>query len=304
MAAVLAVAVAVGPLYLQAVTELEQHLRDQYLGKTLLLRNFYGGNSLRYDGTGQLPKAATPGDWTVDGFVQVDDVEVSSRHLTIRAKRVHLGWFPEVGFSPVEDAKDKDKADKQEDARSLRIEVDLGLATSEAADSALSQIFLTPQDHFAELVPDYWKPCVLAASTGKNGKPYDACRFPPEFAAIPGVVYNLEEAQKSGGKGEAKGSEAPATRIGKGVTPPRVIYQKDPELSKQARRAKYQGTVLLSVVVDKSGHARNIQIVRPLGFGLDQKAVENVSKWQFSPPTKDGKPVELQIAVEVDFQLH
>jgi hypothetical protein len=106
-AVALVLAAALAPLHLQATSELEQHLRDQYNGKTLLLRNFYGGDSLRYDASGQLSKAATPGDWTVDGVVHVDEVKVSSHRLTIRAKRVHLGWVGDVGFSPVEDVKDK-----------------------------------------------------------------------------------------------------------------------------------------------------------------------------------------------------
>lgn len=302
---VLGLAVVVVPLRLRAANELEQHLRDQYKGKTLLLRNFYAGDSLRYDASGQPSKSATPGDWTVDGVVQVDDVRVSNHRLTIRAKRLHLGWVRDVGFSDVPDS--KDKGGKQE-TRLLRIEADFTPAevTADNADALLARIFLTARDRFADLVPDYWKPCVLAASTGKGKGKYPECRFPPEFAAIPGVVFSLDERSQpqAAGDGEAKAAEIPLARIGKGVTIPKVILPKDPPFSEEARRAKYQGTATLMLVVDKTGQVQNIRIVRPLGMGLDQKAVETVAKWQFHPATKDGEPVSVELAVEVDFHLY
>ncbi len=301
--AVLALAATSAPLHLQAGSELERHLRDQYNGKTLLLRNFYSGDSLRYEASGQLSRAATPGDWTVDGVVRVEDVKVSGHGLTIRAERAHLGWVRDVGFSPVQDV--KDKADKQQ-TRSLRIEVDLGRATAEAADAALSQIFLTPNDNFAELVPDYWKPCVFAASTSKSTSEYNGCRFSPEFLATPGIVSSPDQTPQSGqaGDGVAELSNHPVPRLGKGITPPKAVSAPNPPFSEEARSAKYQGTTLLAIAVGKTGQVRRIRIVRPLGMGLDQKAVEAVSTWQFRPATKDGEPIDVEVQVEVDFHLY
>jgi TonB family protein len=307
-AVVLVLAIAVAPFNMQASSALEQHLRDQYDGKTLVLRNFYGGDSLRYDASGQLSKAATPGDWTVDGIVQIDEVKVSGHRLTIRAKRLHLGWVRDVGFSPVEDAKDKkNKKGNSEGTRGLRIEAELGPGevTAERADAVLAQIFLTPKDDFAKLVPDYWKPCVLAASTGKSTSEYNGCRFYPEFLATPGIVSTPDQTARSGQPedGTAELSNHSVTRIGKGMAPPKAISAPDPPFSEEARRAKYRGTVLLSLSVDKTGQVRNVRIVRPLGMGLDQKAVEAVSTWRFRPATKDGEPVDVHIDFEVDFHL-
>jgi protein TonB len=76
-----------------------------------------------------------------------------------------------------------------------------------------------------------------------------------------------------------------------------------PEFSEEARSAKYQGVVLLSLVVDKNGQTRNVRIVRPLGMGLDQKAVEAVTTWRFTPAEKDGEPVAVEMAAEVNFHL-
>jgi TonB family protein len=285
------------PLRVQAASELDQHLRDQYKGKTLLLRNFYGGGSLRYDASGQLSKAATPGDWTVDGVVQIDDVKVSTHHLTIRAKRVYLGWDHDLGFSPVEDLKDK-----QGDTRSLRIEAEVGPGevTTARAAAVLAQIFLTANDHLVDLVPDYWKPCILAASTGNGTGDYSGCRFSPEFIASPGV----SSPAPSQAEALAEISNHAVPRIGRGTTPPRPISAPDPPFSEEARRAKYHGTALLSLFVEKTGQVRNVRIVRPLGMGLDQKAVEAVSAWQFNPATKDGEPIDMHISVEVGFRLY
>jgi protein TonB len=92
-------------------------------------------------------------------------------------------------------------------------------------------------------------------------------------------------------------------RIGGGVSPPSVILKVEPEYSEEARKAKFQGTVILFVVVDEKGNPRELKVIRPLGLGLDQKAIEAVEKWKFRPGMKDGKPVAVQATIEVNFRL-
>jgi len=106
------------------------------------------------------------------------------------------------------------------------------------------------------------------------------------------------------GPGSGGNTGGGAFRIGKGVTPPRVIYQTDPEFSEEARKAKYQGTCVLSVVVDPNGRPTNIHVLSTLGMGLDEKAIESVKNWRFEPGQKDGHAVPVVIAVEVDFHLY
>ena len=289
-----------------AHSDLTQHLNDQYEGKTFILRNFYSGDHLKYEPSGHAINPLAPDDWTVAGVVEVESFRLAGDHLKIEARRLHLGWLGGV-FQELHDHDREGKSDKDEGKnRYLLIEVGLGLATVEAADAVLSQIFLTSRDSFADLVPDYWKPCVLAALTGKGSKQYSACRFSQEFAAIPGIALSPGEGGEPGqsGANEAQPSQGSVLRIGNGVAPPKVILQTAPEFSDAARRAKCQGTSTLSLVVDKTGQARNIRISRPLGAGLDQKAVETISRWQFSPATRVGEPVNVEIAVEVDFHLY
>ncbi len=110
---------------------------------------------------------------------------------------------------------------------------------------------------------------------------------------------------KGGGfaPGEGGGVGGGVFRVGGGVSAPTVLFKVDPEYSEEARKAKYQGTVLLSIEVDTSGRATNIQVVRSLGLGLDEKAIEAVKKWKFKPGIKDGKPVMVAATIEVNFRL-
>jgi TonB family protein len=94
-----------------------------------------------------------------------------------------------------------------------------------------------------------------------------------------------------------------AYKIGGGVSQPTVLFKVEPEYSEEARKAKFQGTVVLFVVVDEHGNPRDLKVIRPLGLGLDQKAIEAVEKWKFSPGKKDGKPVPVQATIEVNFRL-
>jgi periplasmic protein TonB len=106
------------------------------------------------------------------------------------------------------------------------------------------------------------------------------------------------------GPGEGMGTGGGVFRPGRGVTPPRPIYSPDPEFSEEARKAKYQGTCTLMIVVATDGRPINIRVVNSLGMGLDEKAIETVRTWRFEPGQKDGHAVNVEMAVEVDFHLY
>ena len=109
------------------------------------------------------------------------------------------------------------------------------------------------------------------------------------------------------GPGAGAGSEAGLGglyRVGEGVSPPRAIYDPNPEYSEEARKSRTQGTVVVSVIVDAAGNARNVRVVRSLGMGLDQKAIEAVERWKFQPAIKDGYAVAVRVNVEVSFRLY
>lgn len=88
------------------------------------------------------------------------------------------------------------------------------------------------------------------------------------------------------------------------ITPPKAIYQPQPEYADRPRKKKIQGTVLLSIVVTEEGTVRDPQVTKSLDKDLDRQAILAVSKWRFQPSTKDGKPVAVRIVIETNFRLY
>jgi TonB family protein len=106
------------------------------------------------------------------------------------------------------------------------------------------------------------------------------------------------------GAGSGGGIGGGVFKVGGGISAPQAVSTPDPEYTEEARKAKTQGTCILWLIVDAQGHPRDIRVVRGLGFGLDAKAIEAVKQWRFEPALKDGKPVNVQISVEVGFRLY
>ena len=84
---------------------------------------------------------------------------------------------------------------------------------------------------------------------------------------------------------------------------PRLLRKVEPAYSEEARKAKFQGHVVLYVEVDASGQVKDPRVMRSLGLGLDEKALEAVRQWEFAPATEDGKPVTAFVQVEMNFRL-
>jgi TonB family protein len=107
------------------------------------------------------------------------------------------------------------------------------------------------------------------------------------------------------GPGTGGGAGGGLYRVGGNVSQPVPLNQVEAEFSDEARRAKYQGVCLISVIVDTQGNPQNPRVIRALGMGLDEKALEAVRKYKFKPAMKDGKtPVPVMITVEVNFRLY
>jgi len=106
----------------------------------------------------------------------------------------------------------------------------------------------------------------------------------------------------SGSGGNAGGG---LYKIGGNISKPIPIYQPEAEFSDEARRNKYQGVVVVALIVDAQGNPQNVHVLRSLGMGLDEKAVEAVRKYKFKPAMKDGHtPVPVAMAVQVNFNLY
>lgn len=106
------------------------------------------------------------------------------------------------------------------------------------------------------------------------------------------------------GSGVGGGIGGGVYKVGGGISAPKPISTPDPEYTEEARRAKVEGTCVLGLIVDAEGRPRDIHVIRGLGYGLDQKALETVREWRFEPAKKDGQPVNVQVSIEVGFRLY
>jgi len=97
---------------------------------------------------------------------------------------------------------------------------------------------------------------------------------------------------------------SPYYRIGGEVSAPVVLYSPEAEFTDEARRANYDGVCLITLIVDIYGIPQNVRIVKPLGYGLSEKAIEAVSRYRFKPAMKNGEPVPVMVNVEVNFRLY
>lgn len=127
-----------------------------------------------------------------------------------------------------------------------------------------------------------------------NGEPVEV---------VTDVDVNFTLAEKNKAAAAANAGTGGVFRIGAEVSPPVPIYKVEPEYSEEARKIGYQGTVVLSTVIDAEGTPTQIKVVRSLGMGLDEKAMEALGKWKFRPARKDGKAVSVVSNIEMNFRL-
>jgi TonB family protein len=92
--------------------------------------------------------------------------------------------------------------------------------------------------------------------------------------------------------------------VGAEVSAPKLIFAPDPQFSEEAKRAKYQGACVIATIVDAEGNPQRVHVVRHLGKGLDKKAVEAVEQYKFEPAMLHGKPVAVEVNIEVNFILY
>ena len=147
--------------------------------------------------------------------------------------------------------------------------------------------------------------------TGSLGDPFSSILAPPSSGTGSGGGIGSGSGGGVGsghgpgvGSGWGGGIGGGPYRVGGGVTAPRLIYGPDPDFSEEARKAKFQGTVILWAVVGVDGRTHDIRVYRSLGMGLDEKAIEAIRQWKFDPGRRDGVPVAVQIGVEVNFRLY
>lgn len=236
---------------------------EELVGKALLLRGFYRSDELNYDAAGRVQGAPKTDDWTLAG-VNVQKVERrGGSGLELDGVRVAIRYNPDAHEFQRHPLNDE----------KVRILVaDAGKDSFEAAFRAIFSIGIDPE--LQRSMPDFWRHY------------FDAGLGWPQDALTGQTIYALYN------------QSAP-----KNVISPKAEHRADAKYTMFAQRDKVQGTLQLRMVVDATGVPHRIAVARPLGYGLDEQAVEAMAKWRFSPAMLDGRPVASEVVVEQQFAL-
>jgi TonB family protein len=263
---------------------LDNVIASEYPDKILTMRHVYSGDRLHLYGDGTLVDDAPVGTWASDAQIEVRDASQNGSVLTIKARRIYQVYDSKrnqfvdaltlIPINPDKQEREVEKALKRRQVE-IRIEMPPNPDPKEIPET-LHAVFLAPDEPMGNVAPPYYRD-FWAKREGR-----------PKASELPAGVFRVASVGSKAGD----------------ITPPRLITRTDPEYSDIARQLKWQGTVVLWLVVDASGSVQNVQVTQPLGAGLDEKAIATVSQWKFDPAMKDGKPVAVAIAVEVNFRIH
>jgi hypothetical protein len=292
----------------------EDALRTRYVGKLIFLRGSYLGDDLQFDMNGKVNGSPAVGSFTLSAL-EVRKVKLSKHKLELEADRYGLHFFGALPYE--DDTKSYDKVKISKKPIHIAIERELivvpkqkkdknkkdappqlaaqkdGAAVTEAPkpateteaelravspahsamlmNKALDNIFASDIDRsLMSHLPDYWQEYFTSKSQHRQYMPADG---------------NIKV-------------------VSEGMTPPKVLNSIDPSSNEYAQKYGIAGIELLRTVVDANGIPRQMAIARPIGFGLDEKAVEAIKNSRFQPATLNGRPVPVVIDLVVTFRIY
>jgi hypothetical protein len=246
-----------------------KQVKAQLKGKIVTLRHIYSGNTLIFDDQFKLVKGGTPGQWTLDGMVEVRKVNLKGRKYVIEGSRILQKY----------DLRIKGLACYHSTER-ITMELPTSSADGHPVDLRLfvQNVFLKPGELYPEDLPHYWKPYLTCAR-----ETHPDCDDPNKDRTTQGYPPKAEPEH--------------------GMTFPQVTHRVEPEYNDIAREAKLEGMIIFMVAIGKEGQLHLLELIRPLGLGMDESAAEKLSQWQFSPATRDGQPIEVCLNIEMYFNL-
>jgi TonB family protein len=278
-------------------------LQSRYQGKQVMLRNFYCGSKLKFNVDGNLVEGKPSGAWTLCLDIFIDEIQVKHGKLEIEGHRVPLFYDSKrQQFRNVLEVADKKRESYKELVRMQEVSIEALLPQSvddRTLAVMLNKLFYSSDQEFTEAAPDFWKP-FFGRSPDLKTRPNPASDTPagrgeqPQHTDSPGQTSPA--AVNDGGK--------EVVRIGRRVDAPVPVYQPYPDYSAVARKVRFQGTVVITIVIGPDGKVYRPRLSRPLGLGLDEQARDKVLTWKFRPATRDGKPVAVEVSVEVQFNLY
>jgi TonB family protein len=288
----------------------EDALKAQLNDKVLILLHPSGEESLQFNADGSPANSQPPGPWTIFGGVHIRKVRLQPDRLHLEGQRVF--YFFEAGHLAAFDfnlVKNRKESPCQPFV-DIEIRLDQPLGSASQAQAILAKIFAFSKKDFVESLPDLWRAYAIHNFEIDSASP-GGLRFLVE-ETLPREKKRHEDNKPENsspakpGDPAAAGTPSPVGpfKIGNGVSAPRAKSTPDPVYSQAARYEKYQGKMVVSAIVNKEGNMEKIEVVRPLGLGLDEQAAVQMKTWRFDPAKRDGDPVAVAMHVEVKFQLY
>jgi TonB family protein len=319
----------------------EDALNARYVGKLIFLRGSYLGDDLNFDMDGKVNGSPTVGSFTLSGF-EVRKVKLSKHKLDIEADRygLHfLGTLPyedeaktydqvKISKNPVHISierevivipKVKKEKKKKDEPTPKELAAAQTLKTRDAAAPATAAATVTANEGLKE------SNIALKQSNEALKETNEALKaVSPAHSAMvmnkalnsifandidPVMMSHLPEYWQEyfNSKSEHRQympKDASIKVVSEGMTPPRVLNSIDPSSNEYAQKYGIAGMELLRTVVDATGVPRQMAIERPIGFGLDEKAVEAIKNSHFRPATLNGQPVPVVVDLVVTFRIY
>jgi TonB family protein len=306
----------------------EDALRARYVGKLIFLRGSYLGDELDFDMNGKVNGSPTVASFTLSAF-EVRKVKLSKHKLDIEADRYGLHYFGALPYEDETKSFDQVKISK----KPVHISIDREVIVVPKVKKDKKKKEPTPQELAAAqslktrdaAAADASQPAAPAATPAAAVETNEALAAvsPAHSAMVMNKALdnifanNIDQAMMShlpdywqlyfASKSQHRPfmpADAGIKIVGDGVTPPQVLNSIDPSSNEFAQQFGIAGMELLRTVVDSTGVPRQIVIARPIGFGLDEKAVEAVKNSHFRPATANGQPVPVVVDLVVTFRIY
>jgi TonB family protein len=288
-----------------ASTQEAENALKEFEGKVLILRHPLRNDSLRYDSEGRVLKGGPEESWTTNGVLLIDHIELTPEKISITGRRIFI-LFGKNGLVLLEFKRLKGGGSPPL-SPSIKTEINLDqpVNSAEQARAVLSRVFAMNTAGLFDSLPDFWRRFLAGHLRYDSSLKQDEEFYwndHLEERLIP--VQSTEPAAKSGPADEE--IEKPVFHVGKDdqVKAPEPKFTPAPEYSAIAQYEKYQGIVLMNVVVGSDGSVHNVRLLRPLGMGLDEIARDTVRTWRFRPATHNKESVAVEMNIEAAFNIH
>lgn len=245
----------------------ESSLKTRLVGQPLYLRGAWDKDTLHFDSTGQLAGNSGHRSFMLCG-VDIKDVHLEKDQLVLDGERVGVELHGTASKRVFLKANDANPFHHKEP-----VHIEISRPSNGDYDSALAAIFVHGLAELTPLLPEYWQTYAHKA-------------FFPTVAAStvqsPAISPN------------------PVKKIGGGITPPVLLHSKEPRGNEDALKQGYGGTVLIGMVIDKNGLPTQLELLQPIGMGLDEDVLSAVQNYRFKPSTENGLPVSFRLDIKID----